>query len=585
MLSFFLSLDIGGTWIKGVIVPCSDVLSAQDIALSLTIDKSFKVRSNLGENYVVTDFINNLNSLLEKLKVNNYKLKAIGISTAGIVKYNGSGLSFCAPHLQILKSNKWIEFLKNKFHVPVVLINDAEAVTIGAAALGYCGGDNCYGIAPIGTGLGFMVLRNGRRWTMNNALQLPLLGSICTPQGSFDDIASVSILAKYSNSLENIFTEPKYAQLRREYVENLARIFYSAGIIYGVNIIYIAGGLANAVASSHWNLEKELSIQLENHIGPLLKNLKIKVLKEGNKLQLIGSVLLARGIYYSTITDKKLKYADIITEKPYDSSLMLHTMNTTDILQKLIKLEEKSGNKLKKVLPILAEVIDKIYNRLKDGGRLVYVGCGTSGRLAAIDTVELSCTFGFPRDKVLTFIAGGVTDAAIDIERNFEEDANSVPELLMANITSKDVIIGISVSGKAKYVRSALLYGKVQKALTIMIQASESSVNVVADNLLPLYSGLELIAGSTRMKAGTATKKLLNFISTTVMIKLGKVHGSFMTNLECLNDKLIERAINILKTLFQISRSEALKELANHNYNLTLTIKSYSENPLAELNK
>ena len=170
---------------------------------------------------------------------------------------------------------------------------------------------------------------------------------------------------------------------------------------------------------------------------------------------------------------------------------------------------------------------------------------------------------------MLTFISGGITDAAIDIEQNFEEDASAVPELLMANVSQKDVVIGISVSGKAFYVQSALAYAKKEGALSVMIQAVDKELPF-CDYVLPLNTGGELIAGSTRMKAGSATKKVLNFISTTVMIRLGKVYGCYMTELECLNEKLRERAVGILRILFGLSDAEALDKLKENNYNLKI---------------
>src|SRR5699024_7087182 len=156
---------------------------------------------------------------------------------------------------------------------------------------------------------------------------------------------------------------------------------------------------------------------------------------------------------------------------------------------------------------------------------------------------ELPCTYGFPDDKALAVISGGVSDAAIEIESDFEEDASAVPDMLLLNINSRDVVIGISASGSAYFVQSALAFAKYRGALSVLLQAEfPKEVPRFCHSVIPLYSGSEVVTGSTRLKAGTATKKVLNCISSAIMIKLGKVEGSYMINVACSNKKLVERA-------------------------------------------
>ncbi len=577
MKKHFLGIDIGGSWLKGMLVSCDDDCSARQLAMECPHKKPVRVSSHLGREATVYDFIQSLELLLKDLNIDARKIDGIGISSAGIVHYDGSGVALCASHLSALMSKEWIDYLKEQTGAPVVLINDAEAACIGAASLDYLSGNVCYGIAPIGTGLGFVVLRNGRRWC-EASVQLPLLGSVYTqPDSNFDTLVGVSKYARLgnSNSLCEFLTEKEHENLRNTYLDNLAGVIYSSSVIYGVEEFCIAGGLANAVTSLDWNLESKLEKCLSHYPMYNQKKLRVRVFKEGNQLPLIGAVLLARGNSFAIENRQVLAYSDMRTEQPYDASLMLNKLDTASVLEKLFMLEQEAGSRLKDSLPVLKSIIDQIVPKLSNGGRLIYVGCGTSGRLAAIDAVELACTFGFPRDKVLTFISGGITDAAIDIEQNFEEDASAVPELLMANVSQKDVVIGISVSGKAFYVQSALAYAKKEGALSVMIQAVDMELPF-CDYVLPLNTGGELIAGSTRMKAGTATKKVLNFISTTVMIRLGKVYGCYMTELECLNEKLRERAVGILRILFGLSDAEALDKLKENNYNLNQTIRKIS---------
>ena len=154
-------------------------------------------------------------------------------------------------------------------------------------------------------------------------------------------------------------------------------------------------------------------------------------------------------------------------------------MSTSGLVELLWKAEQEAGKSLEKSLPIITTVIDRIVENLNSGGRLIYVGSGTSGRIAAMDSVEIPCTYGFPEDRILCLIAGGVADAAIEIESDFEEDASAVPEMLLLNIRTQDVVIGISASGTAYYVQSALAHAKNRGAFAVMVQSDS------ADNELP----------------------------------------------------------------------------------------------------
>lgn len=209
---------------------------------------------------------------------------------------------------------------------------------------------------------------------------------------------------------------------------------------------------------------------------------------------------------------------------------------------------------------------------------MIYVGSGTSGRIASMDAVEIPCTYGFPEDRILCLISGGVADASIEIESDFEEDASAVVEMLFLNIQQNDVVIGISASGTAYYVQSALAFAKNRGAYSVIIQ-SDPSENTLpfCDEIIPLNSGFEVVAGSTRMKSGTATKKVLNFISSSVMIKLGKVMGPYMIDVACINNKLIERAQDILGILYHINSNEALEKLHESDMQLSRVIAKLKE--------
>lgn len=569
--SVYIGIDIGGSWIKAICVEVESDTTMQKIPSLLESSNAQKVMSRLGKNAVVDDFIEALRELLAQVLPQHAKVLGIGISTAGVVDYKGESILFVADHLKALKDFKWIEYLKNQFKVPVTIINDADATAIGATGKGYLQGFNCIGIMPIGTGLGFTIWRNGRRWSPNQ--MLPLLGAVYTPTGSYDEVAGVAGLGELvDHDLTKLFIEPIFKAIKEKYEDDLSGVIYTACVIYHTNIILIGGGLAAAVTSCNYPLARVLSEKVNKNLLFLDKKVEIVILSEGNTLPLIGATMLAmgEGIAYKLKSHKP--YKNINTEIPNDASLMLHELNTESIVQKLYDAEQDSGNKLSDSLASISEVAEKIAEKLKSGGRLIYVGAGTSGRLAAIDTVELACTFGFPRERVYTLIAGGLTDAAIDIETNFEEDASSVPELLLTSVNENDVVIGISVSGSAYYVLSALALSKHVGAYTVFIQESIEHNLPFCDKVISLNSGREIIAGSTRMKAGTATKKVINFISTTVMILLGKVYGPYMTEVECINQKLIYRAQGILNNLFGLNEGESYNLLKKHDFNLKQSV-------------
>lgn len=576
-MKYFLGIDIGGSWIKAISIKHTGSFDPTKIAQTCVSAKIYRIPSGLSIDTSWQEFTHTLDALINSMGIDPQYIAGIGVSTAGIVNYHGAKLTLCAPHLVALKSVEWIDYLRNKTKAPVMLINDADAATIGASALGYLRGNRCYGVMPIGTGLGFTVIRNSRRWTPN--FSLTLLGSLYTPVGGYDAIASASLLEKQTDKqqLNLIFTDPKYTDVKEIYLQNLAGIIASAHVVYGTDEILLGGGFADAAVQYGYGQDIEESLEkiLQEHGALTSKNTKVTILREGNLLPLIGAVLLSLGESQAQLLRKAPTYTDIKTESAYDSTLHLDKMDTSSILDLLSRVEQESCLELNKTIPQLTKVVDLVTERLKQGGRLIYVGCGTSGRLAAVDTVEIACTFGFPRDKVLALISGGVADAAIDIESRFEEDASSVPELLMASVTSKDVIVGISVSGTAYYVQSALGLGKSLGALSVLIQEKDVKTLPFCDYILPLHSGAEVIAGSTRMKAGTATKKITNFLSTAVMIKLGKVHGTYMTELECINEKLIKRAISILESLLKMDKMEALALLKKHKFHLNDVLKDY----------
>ena len=535
-----------------------------------------RVGSRLGVDRTVDNFIEALRELMDILVCPDCEVCAIGISVAGIVDYAGSKIVFSANHLAPLRNSRWIEWLKEKYQVPVMLSNDADATAVGAAVSGYLKGFHTIGVMPIGTGLGFSLWRNGRRWAP--FYDRPLLGSVETPTGSYDQLVSASLLASVhpNNDLVAVFKEERYAKEVEAYVDRLAQIIRTAYYLFYTDCILIGGGLANVVQIANYPLIEKLTVKLKENPVFTGDIIEVRLMTEANQLPLLGALLIAAGEQHAQSLRKIPEYKNLVTEEPYNSEIQLHTMSATDLATLLWRTEQEAGYLLSESLFDIAEVAEKISAGLSNGGRLIYVGAGTSGRLAAVDTVEIACTFGFPRERVLTLIAGGVADAAIDIETRFEEDASSVPEMVLANVSEKDVVIGISVSGCAYFVQSALAYAKSVSAYSVFIEENGANSAPFCDKIIALHTGNEVIAGSTRMKAGTATKKVLNFLSTIAMIRLGKVHGSYMTEMECINVKLIQRAKKILGILFHLSEEDAVMYLERYNYRLNDVISALS---------
>lgn len=567
----YLGIDIGGTWIKGTVV--EDHFFGKNPNAWFSDLKIKMVENTLSDHSTSHDLLLLLDKLISQFNLKGKDINAIGISTAGIVNYHGTKVLRAVDYLNFLKEGTWKTELEADFQCTSSIINDADATTIGLVETGRLKGNKTTGVMPVGTGLGFSVWRNGRRWRPGKVLNL--LGSIWTPHGTYDSIASASKLASKDKGqdLKGIFGNDSKKEVREAYINDLVNVIHTAAIIYNLDEVMVCGGLAAAVTECDYPLEDELNSRLAEQTAEPEKPVHACVSKKGNDLQLIGALALAR--WENVARSKQLvkKYETISTEIPYKKDIQLQGLSTGDLLTIAWEAEQEAGKHLKKSLPVIGNVIDHIYERIKNGGRLIYVGSGTSGRVAAMDAVEIPCTYGFPEDRILCLIAGGIADASIEIESDFEEDASAVPEMLLLNIGPNDTVIGISASGAAYYVQSALAMAKERGAYTVLIQSfmPESPVSF-CDEIIPLNSGYELVAGSTRMKAGTATKKILNFISSSLMIKMGKVAGSYMIDVACINEKLVERAQDILRILYGMSKKEAYERLKKADMQLSKVI-------------
>lgn len=231
---------------------------------------------------------------------------------------------------------------------------------------------------------------------------------------------------------------------------------------------------------------------------------------------------------------------------------------------------------VKQSLPQIEKLITAVVEKMKTGGSLFYIGAGTSGRLGILDASEIPPTYGV-YDKVIGLIAGG--DAAIrKAVENAEDDLQQAwKDLMQYNISSKDFLIGIAASGTTPYVSGGLQMAKQNNVTTGCIVCNAGSVvAAAADYKIELITGPEFVTGSTRMKAGTAQKMVLNMISTTAMIQLGKVQGNKMVEMQLSNNKLRKRAVNMLVQELKINEEVAIA-LLQKNKTVKKAIKAYHE--------
>lgn len=218
-------------------------------------------------------------------------------------------------------------------------------------------------------------------------------------------------------------------------------------------------------------------------------------------------------------------------------------------------------------LPAIARAVDAVAEAFALGGRLIYVGAGTSGRMAVMDAAECPPTYGVDYNTVVTVMAGG-RDAMFRAAENVEDSEESGrADLIAKDVTSRDVVMGISASGNAAYVASAMEYAKSIGCVTVSLASNEDSrIGKIADIPIFVDTGAEVITGSTRMKAGNSQKFVLNMISTCAMVKTGKVYENLMINLRPTNKKLRARMIGIVSEICEVSPEEAEALLESHGF-------------------
>lgn len=268
-----------------------------------------------------------------------------------------------------------------------------------------------------------------------------------------------------------------------------------------------------------------------------------------------------------------------ITEQENPRTANIDQVSTLDALR-LINAEDKLvADAVEKVLPEIAAATDAIVERLKSGGRLFYIGTGTSGRLGVLDASEIPPTYGVSYDLVQGIIAGGYDALYKATEASEDNRTQGVEDLKARDVTAKDAVVGIAASGRTPYTIGAVEYARVIGCFTACIVCNPGSAIISAAEIaiVPVV-GPEAITGSTRMKAGTAQKLILNMISTTAMIRLGYVKGNRMTNMRPSNEKLRDRGLRILmaETALDQPAAEKLMKDAGGDLRVALVMKALS---------
>jgi N-acetylmuramic acid 6-phosphate etherase len=286
------------------------------------------------------------------------------------------------------------------------------------------------------------------------------------------------------------------------------------------------------------------------------------------------------------VTKKKQEESNLVplqglgvTEQP-SLHINLDKKQIRELLVEINAEDQKVAVAVQQTIPQIEELVEKIVERMKRGGRIFYIGAGTSGRLGVLDASEIPPTFGMPAGLVVGLIAGG--DAALrnSVENAEDNTEKAWQELLQYNINQNDTVIGIAASGTTPYVVGALRNARANGVLTASIACNpDSAIAQEADIRIEAIVGPEFVTGSTRLKSGTATKMILNMISTVTMIQLGRVKGNKMVNMQLTNAKLIDRGARMLVDELRLEYDQAKSLLLIHG-SVQKAIEAYLKNKI-----
>ncbi len=258
----------------------------------------------------------------------------------------------------------------------------------------------------------------------------------------------------------------------------------------------------------------------------------------------------------------KIDLTSMITESRNPASADIDSLPTLDMLRVINREDQTVALAVEKTLPQVAQVVDAVAQAFRLGGRLIYMGAGTSGRLGILDASECPPTFGTPAEQVVGLIAGGHKAILKAVENAEDNRELAVNDLKALNFSEKDVLVGIAASGRTPYVLGGMEYGLSLGATVAAVSCNpDSEMSRLAGIAITPVVGPEVITGSSRMKAGTAQKLILNMITTGAMIRSGKVYGNLMADVEATNAKLVERQKRIVMAATECDRATAEQAL------------------------
>jgi N-acetylmuramic acid 6-phosphate etherase len=267
----------------------------------------------------------------------------------------------------------------------------------------------------------------------------------------------------------------------------------------------------------------------------------------------------------------------LATEQPNPASANLDTKSSLEIARIISSEDAKIAAAVERALPQIAQAIDWIAEALASGGRLIYVGTGTSGRIAALDAAECPPTFGTDPKMVQFVLAGGRKALGAAVEADEDSDKLGVFEIRKKRPGKKDVIVGIAASGRTPFTIAAVEWARRAGAKTVAVTCNPgTALEAAAELAIVVETGPEVVSGSTRMKAGTAEKMVLNMLSTGAMVRLGYVYGNLMVNLHQKNSKLAERAVMIVQRALRLDRNHAKALLRSAGNSVPVAIVMHS---------
>ncbi len=256
------------------------------------------------------------------------------------------------------------------------------------------------------------------------------------------------------------------------------------------------------------------------------------------------------------------------TEKRNTSSMNLDSLSIKEILMLMNEEDKLIPYEIEKCIPEIKKSVDLVIKSLESGGRVIYIGAGTSGRLGIVDAVETVPTFNVPKGLFTFLMAGGKEAMFQAVEKAEDSEEQAIKMLKEINFTKNDILIGISASGRTPFVKGGFLYSKQLNSKSVLIcNVSNPELKSLCDISINAVTGPEVLTGSTRLKAGTADKIILNMISTASMVKMGKVYENLMVDVVTTNEKLKIRAISIVCEATKCSEETAEKKLINSNWN------------------